>query len=215
MLLENGDILAGYLERPADLPLQHRVEHLDGDGDQEQRRPERRGGLDQAARRQHLVLRHLLQHRQHARPGAALHPLDRAWVNTGPVPVALSNTAEYELGPMRVAAQRRRDPDRRSDHGNTAIFNPSTDTNTGGGTWTAGPVIPGGYVSDDAPGVLLPNGQFIFTADQPDYNTPTHVFDYNYTQQHDHRHHSDRRQWRPCGPRGPTGRRRRRTPIAS
>ncbi len=67
------------------------------------------------------------------------------------------------------------------DNGNTAIFNPSTDTNTGGGTWTAGPAVPGGYVSDDAPGVLLPDGQFLFTADQPGYNSPTHVFDYNYS----------------------------------
>ena len=41
--------------------------------------------------------------------------------------------------------------------------------NTGGGTWTAGPTVPGGYVSDDAAGVVLPDGQFLFSADQPNY----------------------------------------------
>ena len=119
-------------------------------------------------------------------PGQAQRyiPSTGQWVNTGTVPVALSNTKEYELGPSALlpngkviyigAAQIT------NGLANTAIFDPTGETNTGGGTWTAGPTIPGGYVADDAAGVLLPNGQFIFTADQPGFGTPTHVFDYNY-----------------------------------
>jgi hypothetical protein len=106
-------------------------------------------------------------------------PSTGKWVNTGTVPIALSNTSEYELGPNDLLPNG--DVIQIGGNSNTAIFNPSTDTNSGGGTWTAGPVIPDGYVSDDAPGIVLPNGQFIFTADRPDYNAPTHVFDYNYT----------------------------------
>ena len=114
-------------------------------------------------------------------PGQAQRyiPSTGQWVATGTVPVALSNTAEYELGPatllpngdvFQVGA----------NNGNTAIFNPSTDTDTGGGVWTAGPQIPDDYISDDAPGVLLPDGQFLFTADPGNYASPSHVFDYNY-----------------------------------
>ncbi len=99
-------------------------------------------------------------------------------MNTGPVPIALSNTTEYELGPNAVLPNGK--VIQLGGNGNSAIFDPSTDTNTGGGTWTAGPTLPGGYVCDDAPGVLLPNGQFVFTADLPSYTQPTHVFDYDY-----------------------------------
>ncbi len=113
-------------------------------------------------------------------PGLAQRyiPSTGKWVNTGTVPVPLSNTAEYELGPNALLPNG--EVFQVGGNNNTALFNPSTDTNNGGGTWSAGPVIPGGYVSDDAPGVLLPNGQFIFTADPGFYNAPTHVFDYNY-----------------------------------
>ena len=106
-------------------------------------------------------------------------PSTGKWVNTGTVPLPLSNTAQFELGPNALLPNG--EVFQVGGNNNTALFNPSTDTNNGGGTWSAGPVIPGGFVSDDAPGILLPNGQFIFTADRPDYNAPTHVFDYNYT----------------------------------
>ena len=114
-------------------------------------------------------------------PGLAQRyiPSTGTWVNTGTVPIALSNTSEYELGPNALLPNG--DVIQIGGNGNTAIFDPSTDTISGGGTWSAGPVMPGGYVADDAPGVLLPNGQFLFTADQPSYTKPTHVFDYDYT----------------------------------
>ena len=85
----------------------------------------------------------------------------------------LPNGKAIYIGAAEVASN--------GNNAETAIFDPSTDSNTGGGTWTQGPSIPGGYVADNAPGVLLPNGQFIFTADRPGFFGPTHVFDYNYT----------------------------------
>jgi len=95
------------------------------------------------------------------------------WVNTGPVPVALSSPAAgYELGPNALLPNG--DVFQVGGNNNTALYNPTTNI------WTKGPVIPGGLESDDAPGVLLPNGQFLFTADTQLYQAPTHVFDYNY-----------------------------------
>ena len=109
-------------------------------------------------------------------PGhAALYnPTTNTWTNTGTVPVALSSSAAgYELGPSGLLPNG--DVFQVGGNDNTGLYNPTTNT------WTAGPSIPGGLESDDAPGVLLPNGQFIFTADTQLYKSPTHVFDYNYT----------------------------------
>jgi len=108
-------------------------------------------------------------------PGLAQRyiPSTGNWVNTGTVPVALSSSAAgYELGPNILLPNG--NVFQVGGNGNTALYNPSTNT------WTAGPVVPGGFESDDAPGVLLPNGNFLFTADVQLYNPPTHVFDYNY-----------------------------------
>ncbi len=54
-------------------------------------------------------------------------PSTGTWVNTGTVPVALSNTSEYELGPNALLPNG--DVIQVGDNGNTAIFDPSTDTN--------------------------------------------------------------------------------------
>jgi len=116
-------------------------------------------------------------------------PSTGQWVDTGAVPVALaSNTQGSELGPavllpngkvIQIGANN--DPTNGSGGGSdTAIFDPTGETTTGGGTWTQGPTIPGGYVADDSAGVLLPNGQFLFTADTGGFTKPTHVFDYDY-----------------------------------
>ena len=59
--------------------------------------------------------------------------------------------------------------------GNTAYYTPSTNS------WTAGPVIPGGLVPDDAPAANLPDGDILFTADTPLYQGPTHLFEFNPT----------------------------------
>ncbi len=59
---------------------------------------------------------------------------------------------------------------------NTALYNPTTNT------WSAGPMLPVPFTSDDAPGAVLPNGDVIFTADSAiangPYEGPTAFFDY-------------------------------------
>ena len=110
-------------------------------------------------------------------------PSTATWVDAGSVPVSLSSAAVgFELGPAF------RLPDGRilqvGGNSNTAIYTPSTNT------WVAGPVIPGGFIADDATGAILPNGQVIFDASGPPVNfavnpanfgSPTEVFDFNYS----------------------------------
>jgi hypothetical protein len=99
-------------------------------------------------------------------------PSQGAWVDAGQVPVLLSTPANgYEMGPGLLLADGR--VFQVGANGNTALYAPSTNT------WAAGPVIPGGYVADDAPGAILPNGNVIFAADQPVYNPPTALFDFD------------------------------------
>ena len=114
--------------------------------DQAPQRPERRGGLGQAAGRQHPVLRHLLQHqhRASATPSGTSPRPTPGWMPAS-VPVQLSSAAVgYELGPGFLL------PDGRvfylGANGNTAYYTESTNS------WTAGPVIPSGLGADDAPG---------------------------------------------------------------
>jgi hypothetical protein len=99
-------------------------------------------------------------------------PSQGAWVDAGQLPVLLSTANNgHEMGPGLIL------PDGRvfeiGANGNTALYTPATNS------WVAGPVIPGGYVADDAPGAILPNGHVIFTADQPVYNPPTALFDFD------------------------------------
>src|SRR5262249_7967199 len=75
-LLPDGRVFTGYISRPACLHLQPHDERLDLRREQAAQRPERRGDLDQAARRQHPVLRHLLQRLDGRRPRPALRPRD-------------------------------------------------------------------------------------------------------------------------------------------
>ena len=66
-------------------------------------------------------------------------------------------------------------------NGNTAIYDPSTNS------WTAGPQIPTfstdgvRFGSDDAPAALTTDGEVLFTADRPSYNAPTDMFEYDPT----------------------------------
>jgi hypothetical protein len=108
-------------------------------------------------------------------PGAAQRyiPSSGTWVATGPVPVSLSSSAVgEELGPGAVLPNGK--VLQLGGNSNSALYDPATNS------WTTGPVIPGGRACDDAPGVLLPNGQFLFAADTPLFHSPTHVFDYDY-----------------------------------
>jgi hypothetical protein len=96
------------------------------------------------------------------------------WVAAGTVPVALSSAANgNELGAGLLLADGR--VFYLGATGNTAYYTPATNS------WTAGPVIPDGLVTDDAPAACLPNGDILFTADTPLYQGPAHIFEFNPT----------------------------------
>jgi hypothetical protein len=185
-LLENGEILAGYLAGPQTYLYNITHNTWSETGTKQDNDPSDEEGWVKLP--DDSILSYDVWFNTGKTPGHAQRyiPSTGKWVETGTVPVALSNTSEFEMGPTALlpngdvifigAAQIAS----AGGDAETAIFNPTTDTNNGGGTWSAGPVVPGGYVADDAAGVLLPNGQFIFTADKPNFTVPTHVFDYNY-----------------------------------
>ncbi len=111
------------------------------------------------------------------------------WSLAGTIPVDLSTPGTgFEMGPAGLL------PDGRVIYvgadgtvganpllgAPTALYTPSTNT------WAAGPQIPFQFAgSDDAPGAVLPNGHFIFTADiaRPGsgnyFKPPTHLFDFD------------------------------------
>jgi hypothetical protein len=98
------------------------------------------------------------------------------WVETGPVPVPLANSLS-ELGPGLLL------PDGRAFYiganGNTALYTPGVNP-TDPGSWTAGPVVPGGLGANDAAGAMLPNGDVIFAAGTTSsYSSPTALFEFS------------------------------------
>jgi hypothetical protein len=118
-------------------------------------------------------------------------PSQGQWVDAGTVPVPLSSAQNaYELGPAILL------PDGRAFFlgatGNTAFYTLPTNPSDPG-SWTAGPVIPNGLTTADAPAAMLPNGDVLFAAAPPvtpipntnpqlyDYPAPTTVFEFNPT----------------------------------
>ncbi|HEV3079107.1 MAG TPA: hypothetical protein VGY66_04985, partial [Gemmataceae bacterium] len=97
-------------------------------------------------------------------------PATNSWVDTGNIPVPLTNSGQ-EMGPGALL------PDGRAvqfgSTGNSALYTPSTNQ------WAAGPKIPGGMSTDDAPGAILPNGHVIFKADTPPLTSPSKLFDFD------------------------------------
>ena len=96
------------------------------------------------------------------------------WLDAGTSPVILSGPGHgSELGPAFAL------PDGRAiffgANGNTAFYDPNSNT------WTAGTPIPGGLGADDAPGALMPNGHILIAADTPLFHGPTHVFEFDPT----------------------------------
>lgn len=91
------------------------------------------------------------------------------WMDTGPVPVML--TANFEIGAGLQL------PDGRvflaGASNQTALYDYVTNT------WEAGPTMPVGIGSDDAPAVALPNGHILFVADTPSFQKPSHLYDFD------------------------------------
>jgi hypothetical protein len=108
---------------------------------------------------------------------SALHsqryvPAQNQWVDAGVLPAALTNSGVgFEAGPATLL------PDGRAFFvgatNQTALYNPASNR------WAAGPELPAGMGSDDAPGAMLPNGHFVFAADHPLFHAPTSLFDYD------------------------------------
>ncbi len=99
-------------------------------------------------------------------------PSTGQWVDAGAVPVALSGSSfGDEMGPGLLL------PDGRAwftgATGHTAFYSPESNT------WTAGPDIPDGLVTDDAPGAVLPDGHVLIGADSLLYHGPTRLFDFD------------------------------------
>ena len=99
------------------------------------------------------------------------------WSDAGNVPVILSTSAVgFELGPTTLL------PDGRvlvvGANNLTAIYTPSTNS------WVQGPSLPANMGADDAPGAMLPTGQFLFAADTSlplNYTSPTKLYSFDYT----------------------------------
>jgi hypothetical protein len=63
--------------------------------------------------------------------------------------------------------------------GHTALYTPSGNTNPG--TWTAGPDIPNGLISPDAPAAVLANGKVLCAVEPlPIYSAPTSFLEYDW-----------------------------------
>ena len=79
------------------------------------------------------------------------------WINDATVPVSLYDPYGFELGGAFLL------PDGRAFFlgatGNTALYTPSGGTNAG--VWAAGPVIPNGQGTPDAPAAMMVNGSIL------------------------------------------------------
>jgi regulation of enolase protein 1 (concanavalin A-like superfamily) len=97
------------------------------------------------------------------------------WVNDGTVPVSLFDGLYEEGAGIRLA-------DGRAFFlgatGHTAIYTPSG--STAPGSWIAGPDIPGGHGTDDAPMAMLPDGTVLCAVGPSgNYNGPTAFYTYD------------------------------------
>jgi hypothetical protein len=113
-------------------------------------------------------------------------PATGAWTNAGTLPVSIwadlpNGGVVGETGPGFLL------PNGNAiffgGNGNTAIYKPGT------GTWVQGPSFPGGLVSADAPGAMMPDGKILLCVGQiidstnanNDWQSPISFFEYNYT----------------------------------
>jgi|GEM_PF-3499000 len=114
-------------------------------------------------------------------------PSTGTWVDasnlstTNPPSVMSSNNEGFELGPAFLLSDGR--VFYAGANGHTAFYDIATNT------WSAGPDLPGGSVSADAPGALLPNGDILLAVSPHGSNSgsgysfpsPTTVYEFNPT----------------------------------
>jgi regulation of enolase protein 1 (concanavalin A-like superfamily) len=105
-------------------------------------------------------------------------PPQNQWVNDGAVPVKMFDGLG-EIGPGLLLSDGR--AFYLGSTGNTALYTPSGSSSPG--AWVAGPTIPGGLGTDDAPAALLPDGTVLCAVGPSGtYNGPTSFYIYNPTQ---------------------------------
>jgi hypothetical protein len=108
------------------------------------------------------------------------------WINDGNEPVSLYGGAG-EIGPAFLLPDGRAffigaQPFTAGLSSYTAFYTPSGNTNAG--SWVAGPVLPNGQVSGDAPGAMLVNGKILCAtsprSSNPPYEaTPTSLYEFD------------------------------------
>ena len=110
-------------------------------------------------------------------------PSLQKWIADGAVPDSIYDPIAYEAGPSLLL------PDGRGFFmgatGHTAYYTPTGTASPG--TWAAGPDVPNGYSTADAPGAMMPNGKILFTASPKPYApdnyfpSPMSFFEFDYT----------------------------------
>jgi hypothetical protein len=108
------------------------------------------------------------------------------WINDGNVPVSLYD-GSGEIGPAFLLPDGRAFfiGGQRNTAGlgsYTAFYTPSGNTNAG--SWAAGPVLPNGQVSGDAPGAILVNGKILCATSPwssifPNQSPPTSLYEFD------------------------------------
>jgi hypothetical protein len=103
------------------------------------------------------------------------------WVNDASVPVSLYDPYGSELGAAFLL------PNGQAFYlgstGNTALYTPTGTTNMG--SWQAGPVIPNGQGTPDAPAAMMVNGKILCAVSQAPFgvnnvfNSPTSFYEYD------------------------------------
>ena len=174
-VLANGQVLAGYKYGPQTYAYDSATNtwsagpaHLDGGSS---RAPwvqlrdgsilSYRGGGDPHAERLY--------------PG--LDPATSSWIDAGSVPVNLRDPVKGYYGPGVLL------PDGRVFHlgstSDTAIYTPAMEADSVG-TWSAGPVLPGGLNCALSSAAMMPNGHVLFVASQFT-DAPLHLFEFDPT----------------------------------
>jgi len=174
MLLDNGQVLTGYLAGPQTYFYDPSTDTWTQAATKLNNDPSDEEGWIKLATGNILSYDVISSVNNNNSTAQFYNPTTNTWTATQNVPDMLSSVAQgYELGPGLLLPNG--NAFYTGGNSNTAIYNPTTDT------WTAGPVIPNNMAADDAPGAMLPTGQVMFAADSPPptFNAPTQLVLYD------------------------------------